>query len=178
MKKVLYACLTLTVLSGLGVGFWFLRSDSTENDATQIVEEETADYTQKNVAEAYAEVGSTKHLAEFATQSDSLTKTATAEQVVLFAPTTTALDTFTKETALGFLKFVDYHVVTGSADAMVPEIKDGARLMTEAGQELVIVVQDGNLYVRDAKGNDARLRKPIEAKNGKIYVIDKVLLTQ
>jgi len=79
------------------------------------------------------------------------------------------------ETSLSLTKFLPYHVVTSETPI---EVAEGKKLKTEDGQEVVIVKVENNLYVRDAKGNDVRLRKPIETKNGKIYVIDKVLLTQ
>lgn len=165
--------LIILVLGGLGVGFYFLKSSP--NNDEQLVVEDLPDYKDKTVAFAYKEVSSTKHFANYETQVAALTKLDSAVDAVVFVPTSAAVDSFVKETALDVAKFIPYHVVLSDTPITITE---GAKLKTEDGQEVVIVKVDNELYVRDAKGNDARLRKPIETKNGKIYLIDKVLLTQ
>lgn len=174
MKKVMYICLGLLVVGGMGVGFWFLKSGN-KTDVTQPTADVSKDHTSQTVSTVYKELGSTKHIAEFDTQVAALTKLDTAPHVVLFAPSKKAVDEFVTATSLGLVKFLPYHVV---ASETTIDISDGKKLKTEDGQEVIIVKVDNVLYVRDAKGNDAKLAKPITAKNGVIYVIDKVLLTQ
>lgn len=175
MKKflMLWVPLILIVLGGVGVGFYFLKS-SPSTDEEVIVEDSPA-YKEKTLGVAYKEIATTKHLADYETQVAALTKLDSAVDAVLFVPTKTAVENFVKDTALDFAKFVPYHVVVSELPIVVAE---GTKLKTESGQEVIIVKLENDLYVRDAKGNDARIRKPVETKNGKIYLIDKVMLTQ
>lgn len=177
MKKILYICLALIILSGIGVGSWFMfGSPGKSSETADISESDKADYSTKTVSEVFQQLESTKHLAVYYATTPALTQTETGTNVIFFAPNKTAVDTFTKDTALGLEKFLPYHVVVSSE--LPVNVIDGAKLKTVDGQELLVVTANGDLYLRDAKGNDVRLRKPIDAKNGKIYVIDKVLLTQ
>jgi uncharacterized surface protein with fasciclin (FAS1) repeats len=176
MKKflMLWLPLILVVLGGLGVGLWFLNSDSSSETVVETVES-TPEQKTLTVPAAYKVSNPVKHIAEYELQSAALTKLETAADSVLFVPSKSAIDTFVKDTALGFEKFLPYHVVIGEAAIA---IEDGSKLKTEDGQELVVVKIENQLYIRDAKGNDAKLGNPIQAKNGKIYLIDRVLLTQ
>jgi len=174
MKKflMLWVPLIVIVLGGVGVGFYFLKSSPATDD---VVVEDSPAYKEKLTGAVYKEISSTKHLAEYETQVAALTKLDSATAVILFVPSRTSIESFVKDTALDVTKFIPYHVVVSELPI---EIAEGAKLKTESGQEIIIVKVDNDLFVRDAKGNDARLRKPVETKNGKIYVIDKVLLTQ
>jgi uncharacterized surface protein with fasciclin (FAS1) repeats len=175
MKKflMLWVPLIVIVLGGVGVGIYFLRSTPNEDD--QVVLQDSPEYKDQTLGTVYKEIESTKHLAEYEIQVAALTKLDSSIDVVLFVPSKNAIETFIKDTALDVVKFIPYHVVTSDLPLIV---EDGSKLKTEDGQEVVIVKIAGDLYVRDAKGNDARLRKPVQTKNGKIYIIDKVLLTQ
>jgi uncharacterized surface protein with fasciclin (FAS1) repeats len=175
MKKFLMVWLPLLLIigGGIGVGFYFLRS--TPDGEAPVIVEDAPEFKEQSVATVYKSLEATKHLGEYEVQIAALTKLDAAVDAVLFAPTKAAIDTFVVDTALGVPKFIPYHIVVSDTPLIVEE---GSKLKTEDGQELVIVKIDNDLYVRDAKGNDARLRKPIQAKNGKIYIIDKVLLTQ
>lgn len=176
MKKVLmiWVPLLVIVLGGVGVGFYFLKSSPSNNEEV-VTEQDSSAFKEKTVGEAYKELASTKHLADYESQVAALTKLDSATDVVLLVPTQTAIETFVKDTALDVAKFLPYHVVTSETPLTITE---GTKLKTEDGQELIVVKTGADLYVRDAKGNEARLRRPVEAKNGKIYIIDKVLLTQ
>jgi len=163
------------ILGGVGVGFWFMRDSSGNSEIPVISENTTTELPDRLVSEAFQELDATKHLVLYFTTVPAMTQTQTATNIILFAPTNTAVETFVKDTALGLEKFLPYHIVSSETPI---EIADGKRLKTADGQELLVVLIDGDLYIRDAKGNDVRLRKPVNAKNGKIYMIDKVLLTQ
>ena len=175
MKKflMLWLPLLLILLGGVGAGFYFLRSTPDENAPVTV--EDSPEYKEQTKAVVYKKLEQTKYFAEYETQVAALTKLESAVDSVLFVPSSVSVDTFVKDTALGFVKFIPYHVVISETPIVIAE---GSKLKTEDGQEVVIVKVGNDLYVRDAKGNDARLRRPIETKNGKIYVIDRVLLTQ
>lgn len=175
MKKVMYICLILVVLGGVGVGVYFLKSGNSNKTQTNDTET-TLDYSQSSVSDAYKGLSSISYLTEYESQSAVMTKLDSATNLVFFAPTKKAVDDFVASTALSLTKYLPYHVVIDETNPV--SVTEGAKLKTEDGQEVIIVKVDGNLYVRDAKGNDVRLRKPITVKNGAIYIIDKVLLTQ
>ena len=63
-----------------------------------------------------------------------------------------------------------YHVVSGKA--MAADLEDGQELTTVEGSKLKVMMKDGKVMVGDAEVTTA----DIEASNGVIHVIDKVLL--
>lgn len=67
-------------------------------------------------------------------------------------------------------KILTYHVVSGKMGAA--DLKDGQELTTVEGSKLKVMVKDGKVTVGNAKVTLA----DIEASNGVIHVIDKVLL--
>jgi len=67
-------------------------------------------------------------------------------------------------------KILTYHVVSG--EMMADDLEDGQELTTVEGSTLKVVVKDGEVTVGGAKVISA----DIEASNGVIHVIDKVLL--
>jgi len=69
-------------------------------------------------------------------------------------------------------KILTYHVVSGNVNAA--DLKDGQELTTVEGGKLKVTVKDGKVAVGGAKVTSA----DIEASNGVIHVIDKVLLPQ
>jgi len=69
-------------------------------------------------------------------------------------------------------KILTYHVVSGKTKAA--DLKDGQELTTVEGSKLKVTVADGKVTVAGAKVSAA----DIEASNGVIHVIDKVLLPQ
>lgn len=70
-----------------------------------------------------------------------------------------------------------YHIINGNIkpDAMT----EGQKLKTTNGSEVVIKVEDKDIYVVDMKGNKHIITKAgIPAKNGSIYIVDGILLPQ
>jgi len=67
-------------------------------------------------------------------------------------------------------KILTYHVVSGKAKAA--DLKDGQELTTVEGGKLHVTIKDGKVTVGGAHVTTA----DIEASNGVIHVIDKVLL--
>jgi uncharacterized surface protein with fasciclin (FAS1) repeats len=67
-------------------------------------------------------------------------------------------------------KILTYHVVSGKT--MAADLKDGQELTTVEGGKLHVTVKDGKVTVGGAHVTSAN----VEASNGVIHVIDKVLL--
>jgi len=67
-------------------------------------------------------------------------------------------------------KILTYHVVSGKT--MAADLKDGQELSTVEGGKLHVTVKDGKVTVGGANVTSAN----VEASNGVIHVIDKVLL--
>ncbi|MBP7820771.1 fasciclin domain-containing protein [Candidatus Saccharibacteria bacterium] len=72
---------------------------------------------------------------------------------------------------------ISYHIINGNIkpDAMT----EGQKLKTTNGSEVIIKVEDKDIYVIDMKGDKHLITKAgIPAKNGSIYIIDGILLPQ
>ncbi|MEO1013007.1 MAG: fasciclin domain-containing protein, partial [Bacteroidota bacterium] len=71
-----------------------------------------------------------------------------------------------------------YHVVEGAAVESAT-IKDHDVFHTEQGEDVIAIVQGGNIALRDKTHVDAHVALPDQmASNGIVHVIDKVLLPQ
>jgi len=96
----------------------------------------------------------------------------------VFAPTDAAfaaiqseVDKLLKpESKSALSKILTYHVVSGKT--MAADLKDGQELTTVEGSKLKVMVKDGMVTIGNAKVTTA----DINASNGVIHVIDKVLL--
>ena len=79
-------------------------------------------------------------------------------------------------------KILTYHVVAGrlSASELKKEIKAGngqATLKTVSGGTLTAMVQDGNIVLKDEKGDISKVTIPnVFQSNGVIHVVDTVVL--
>ncbi|SFB70933.1 fasciclin domain-containing protein [Kaistella jeonii] len=79
-------------------------------------------------------------------------------------------------------KILTYHVVPGkisSKDLMTWIKKNGGKYMakTVQGEELTFWMKGMNMYVKDAKGNSAKITiADVNQSNGVIHVIDTVLM--
>ena len=174
MKKVFWICLALIVIAGIGVGAWFMQQEPVTQ--TSVTEDSTdIDVSSLALSEAVTKIESVRYLSEFAPVNAAMTQLEVGSNVVLFAPAQTASDTLLKDSGLSVEKFLGYHIVVSDVPITVEE---GVKLRTQEGSEVNIIKKDNALYVRDAKGNDVRLRKPLQAQNGSLYIIDSVLLTQ
>jgi uncharacterized surface protein with fasciclin (FAS1) repeats len=96
----------------------------------------------------------------------------------VFAPTNDAfaklpagtVETLVKKENLDKLRTIlEYHVYVGSLRRNL--LSDGMNLGQASGHNAVIVEKEGELYI-----NDAKILGSVEASNGIVYVIDKVLL--
>jgi uncharacterized surface protein with fasciclin (FAS1) repeats len=97
----------------------------------------------------------------------------------IFAPTDTAFAKLDKKEVENLLKpenktkltdLLNHHLVAGKIN--FKDLKDGEKLKTVNGRELVVHVKDGNASIGGAKiqGHD------VEASNGVIHTLDTVML--
>ncbi|WP_232520952.1 fasciclin domain-containing protein [Flagellimonas nanhaiensis] len=71
-----------------------------------------------------------------------------------------------------------YHVVAGTA-AFSTDLSDGQHITTFQGESIGIDLDDGKVYIEDATDDSAKVVLPdVEASNGVVHVINKVLLPQ
>ncbi|RQO32229.1 fasciclin [Taibaiella sp. KBW10] len=116
---------------------------------------------------------------------------ASAGPFTVFAPTNEAFNKLPKGTVETLVKpenkaqltqILTYHVIPGkySAQMVWDAVKKGggkAMMKTVQGEELTFWTKGKNLYVRDSKGNDAKVTiADVNQSNGVIHVIDKVLM--
>jgi uncharacterized surface protein with fasciclin (FAS1) repeats len=109
----------------------------------------------------------------------------------VFAPTNEAfaklpagtVDTLLKpENKEMLTKILTYHVVAGrlSASELKKEIKAGngeAKLKTVNGETLTAMMQDGNIVLKDEKGDMSNVTIPnVFQSNGVIHVVDTVVM--
>jgi uncharacterized surface protein with fasciclin (FAS1) repeats len=102
----------------------------------------------------------------------------------VFAPTNAAfgklpagtVDTLVKpENKATLTKILTYHVVPGKLAAS--DLKDGMKLKTAEGEQLSVKLQDGKVWIVDAKGGTAMVTiSNVNQSNGVIHVVDTVLM--
>ncbi|MFS4467658.1 fasciclin domain-containing protein [Maribacter sp. 2210JD10-5] len=83
----------------------------------------------------------------------------------------------TEEKAL-LVKVLTYHVVAGTA-AFSTDLSNGQHIETVQGENVGINLKDGTVHIVDATETNATVVTPdVEASNGVVHVINKVLLPQ
>lgn len=102
----------------------------------------------------------------------------------VFAPTNAAFGALPAGTVDNLLKpenkaaltgILTYHVVSGALKST--DLKDGQKLKTVQGEELMIHYKDNKWMVHDAKGGMANITiADVISSNGVTYVIDAVLM--
>ena len=111
----------------------------------------------------------------------------------VFAPTNTAFaalldvlgddfnsltDFDTDEEKALLVKVLTYHVVAGTA-VLSTDLSDGQAIETFQGENVGVSIQDGSVFISDATETNAKvLTADVEASNGVVHIIDKVLLPQ
>jgi len=121
-----------------------------------------------------------KTLAAAVTAADLVETLQDEGPFTVFAPTDAAfveiqseVDKLLKpENKSKLIKILTYHVVSGKL--MAEDLEDGVELTTVEGSTLKVKVKDGKVTI----GNASVTTADIEASNGVIHVIDKVLLPQ
>lgn len=102
----------------------------------------------------------------------------------VFAPTNAAFEKLPPTTLQSFMTpekkaelsgLLTYHVVPGTLDASM--LTSGRKLTTVQGEQLTVVVEDGKVMIKDAKGNVANVETAdVYQSNGVVHVIDTVLM--
>ena len=102
----------------------------------------------------------------------------------VFAPTNSAfgklpagtVETLVKpENKATLTKILTYHVVPGKLAAS--DLKDGMKLKTAEGEQLSVKLQDGKVWIIDAKGGTSMVTiSNVNQSNGVIHVVDTVLM--
>ena len=102
----------------------------------------------------------------------------------VFAPTNSAfgklpagtVETLVKpENKATLTKILTYHVVPGKLAAS--DLKDGMKLKTAEGEQLSVKLQDGKVWIVDAKGGTSMVTiSNVNQSNGVIHVVDTVLM--
>ncbi len=111
----------------------------------------------------------------------------------VFAPTNAAFSTLldvlgddynsladfdTDEEKALLVKVLTYHVVAGAA-ALSTDLSNGQMIETFQGEKVGIKIMDGMVHIEDATDTNAIVvLADVEASNGVVHVIDKVLLPQ
>ena len=121
---------------------------------------------------------SAKTLAAAVTAAGLIPTLQGAGPFTVFAPTDAAfaaiqsdVDKLLKpESKDKLVKILTYHVVSGKT--MSSGLKDGQELTTVEGGKLKVMIKDGKVMIGNAQVTSA----DIEASNGVIHVIDKVLM--
>jgi len=123
--------------------------------------------------------------------ADLVATLKSAGPFTVFAPTNSAFDKLPKGTVENLLKpenkatltkILTYHVVAGKLKAsdVLAAIKAGngkAVVKTVAGESLTATLENGKVYLTDAKGGKSLVTATdLDASNGVIHVIDTVLM--
>ncbi|WP_299528676.1 fasciclin domain-containing protein [Ulvibacterium sp.] len=148
----------------------------------------------KNIVELAVETDDLSLLVEALVQADAgLVEVLGGEgPFTVFAPTNEAFaalldalgddyhslaDFDTDEEKALLVKVLTYHVVAGTA-AFSSGLMDGQQITTEQGEDVTIKI-NGGVFIKDATDEKAEVvGADVEASNGVVHIIDKVLLPQ
>ena len=68
-------------------------------------------------------------------------------------------------------------MLVSSVDAPAADLKDGMKLKTAEGEQLSVKLQDGKVWIVDAKGGTSMVTiSNVNQSNGVIHVVDTVLM--
>lgn len=183
----------IMILSILFIGFTSCKDnerEETENIET-VQEENFEDRLEdaRGTEDVINAVSSNPELSTFATGLDAWNvedSVETAEgEILVFAPTNLAYSEVTQRegqqmVAIDSEEIIPYHIIKTSDDLAdlkqeIRESNDTVVVQTMQGEELKLSL-DGNTFVlTGATGVSARVTDSIQAGNGMVYIIDKVL---
>ncbi len=154
-----------------------------------------ASLQKKNIVEIAQETEDLSVLVEALIAADAgLVETLSGEgPFTVFAPTNDAFvallgalgddynslaDFDTQEEIDLLIDILKYHVVAGVA-AFSTDLSDGQMITTVNGSDVTVSIKDGMVHIVDATGEGATVTLPdVEASNGVVHIINKVLLPQ
>ena len=137
----------------------------------------------KNIVENASAASNLTTLVTALKAADLVTTLQGPGPFTVFAPSNEAfaklpagtLDTLLKPESKAKLQdTLKYHVVSGKLTAA--DLKDGQMLTTVQGDKLTVMIKDGKVMIKDAKGGMATVQTPnAPQSNGVVHVIDAVL---
>ncbi len=192
MKPLLIGLAVLAVATIAGLGIWSAMDKddtkaSTTTSTNKTNQEDTAPMNEQNITELAAGTESLSTLVA-AVKAAGLAETLADPnaQFTVFAPSNDAfaklpagtVDTLVKPENKDLLTTIlTYHVVP--AVAMSGDLTDGQKIKTVQGTELTVKLQDGKVWIVDAKGGMAQVTTAdVKASNGVVHIIDNVLMPQ
>ncbi|MDP2217134.1 MAG: fasciclin domain-containing protein [Methanolobus sp.] len=151
--------------------------DETDVNGTDVDETDANETEEMNIVDVAVSAGSFNTLVQ-AVQAAGLVETLSSEgPFTVFAPTDEAFAALPEGTLDALLAdeealraVLTYHVVAG--EYMASDVIEMESLTTVQGEEIAILVADGNVMVNNA----TVIQTDIEASNGVIHVIDQVIL--
>lgn len=174
----------------IGGVMWFTNSnkDDTKNESASSQQESTQSDDSMTKSVTIVKVASdTEALSTLVTavKAAGLVETLQGEgPFTVFAPTNAAFEALPEGTVANLLKpenkdqlaaVLTYHVVSGKV--LSSDLSDGQVIDTVQGGKLKVSIEDGKVYIVDAKGGKALVEKAdVDAGNGVVHVINSVLL--
>ena len=187
-KALLIGVAVLAVAGISGFGLWSTtqqgkQSDTQTTQQTEVKKDSTMEA--KNITELAAGTPALSTLVTAVTTA-GLAKTLADPNAkfTVFAPTNDAFGKLPAGTVETLLKpeskttlsgILTYHVVPSVA--MAADLSDGQKIKTVQGEELTVKLQDGKVWIVDAKGGMAQVTTAdVKASNGVVHIIDNVLM--
>jgi len=193
-KTMIAAIVAVLVLALGGIGVYALtRDDSSSEESTNssqveetTTEETTEEEQQSDIVELAVATDSLSTLVSAVQAADLVTTLQSDGPFTVFAPTNDAFAALPDGTLDSLLLpenksqlagILTYHVVSGKV--MSSDLSNGQVITTVNGQTLTVEIMDGSVMLVDAGGNKATVASAdIEASNGVVHVIDRVILPQ
>lgn len=190
-NKALVIVAALVVLLAVIAAVFFMngsddsQQEKTTDNTTAESQQEAAPARQTIVDAAVASDNFTTLVAAVKA-ADLVATLSGTDTYTVFAPTDAAFDKLpagtidsllkpeSKETLSGILT---YHVVSGAV--LSSQLSNGQKVITVNGAELTVVIENGMVYLVDAKGGKSMVTQAdIKVDNGVIHAIDSVLMPQ
>jgi len=187
MKKIL-TFKKLVLLTFLSV--FALSCDKDEEESTDSMENESTIVETAQGEDSLSSLVAALAKADENEDSDLIATLNSNGPFTVFAPTNEAfasllqnlegfnsLDDFdTEEEKTLLAKILQYHVVSGAAAST--DLSDGQTIATVQGENISISLE-GGVFIGDATDDDAEvIAADVQASNGIVHIIDKVLLPQ
>lgn len=194
MESMRNLLLLVVVVAIAAVGGYFFYTEVIDNDDDEDTTEETNDNEDNDDAteEVVVVEDDVVDLAIATPDLSTLVDAVTAANLVttlqgdgpftVLAPTNAAfadiqetVDTLLlPENQADLVGVLQYHVISG--DVMSGDLTDGMEVETLNGT-LTVVIEDGNVFFEDATGGRSQVvTADVEASNGVVHIIDRVLL--
>ena len=181
MKHTIYTLFVLVALALVSCGAPEDNSSSSADEPSEVLKGQSAvmdDESAKNILQIAAASPDHTTLAAACVAAGLEDVLVNAGPLTVFAPTNAAFDALPEGTVESLLeeenlptlaRIIKYHAAPGSYDA--GKLKDGQRLFMASGHYIKISVQGDKIMI-----GDATVQGTVQASNGLVHVIDKVLL--